>query len=275
MLISVPMNNCVFSVRMRASCQDRHLSGAERLVVESDAGAVLAELSLRALNCPGGPPDTVHCHLERIDATTVQYERLPDLSTYHVKDWQEGRRAARALLVRSGVRQAVAACAIDLLATGAAGPGTVMRGAVLMDAKSGDRLETDAVRGVRVSRMDMTAKCRSGLKEQLAMLGLSHPRILEAMVLSGKVLRAPGLIAELCWSDARDYTTGYVADPENGYQRISTLKPVGDPLGGRVFFVDRGVCLLEELVDYLERQAVLFDTSGSISSTRQWVSNDA
>jgi 6-carboxyhexanoate--CoA ligase len=191
-----------------------------------------------------------------------------------VHDWQEGRRVASCLLTRAGVQPEIATRAVELLASGAGPGGAVMRGAVIVEAVSGKRLESDQARGVRVSRMDLSPECRPALEFNLTSAGLGHHRVLEALVLAGKVLGAPGIIAELCWSDDPNYTTGYVADPQAGYQRISELKLTGDSRGGRVFFVDQTKTSLEELVDYLERQVVLFNASGTISPAKKWTPAD-
>ena len=160
------------------------------------------------------------------------------------------------------------------LADGAGVEGAVMRGAVLMDATTGERLEIDSSRGVRVSRMDLSPECRPALELELTSSGLGHHRVLEALVLAGKVLGAPGIVAELCWSDDPDYTIGYVADPQKGYQRISALKATGDSRGGRVFFVKRDKALLEEIIAYLQHQAVLFNAFGTISPSIKWKTSD-
>lgn len=144
-----------------------------------------------------------------------------------------------------------------------------------MDAITGERLEYDPARGVRVSRMDLLSTSRPDVEALLAAAGLGHHRVIEALVLSGKVLQAPGIVAELCWSDAPDYVTGYVAAPQRGYQRISQLKTAGDKHGGRVFFVDRSKVAVPVLVDYLERQPVLFDDAGTISPLQKWELADA
>jgi 6-carboxyhexanoate--CoA ligase len=268
------METSLYSVRMRASSAGRHLTGAERIVPGAVVSDVTADLTRRAMCCPQGRADHVNCSIEQIDPATVCYAVLPVLSTVIVKDWSEGRRAAHRLLVRAGVQADVAAAAITLLAKGAGPDGAVMRGAVLMDAANGARLELNPARGVRVSRMDLVPEFRPVMERRLAEVGLAHHRVLEALILSGKVLGAPGVIAELCWSDAPDYTTGYVADPQFGYQRITALKPVGDWRGGRIFFINRADCSPAGLIDYLERKPVLFKGAGAISPPRNWISSN-
>jgi len=145
-----------------------------------------------------------------------------------------------------------------------------MRGAVIMNALTGERLESDRARGVRASRMDVANECRPDIEARLSRAGLGHRRVLEALVLAGKVLSAPGIVAELCWSDDPDYLAGYVADPVHGYQRISLLKPADDYHGGRIFFVKPGILSIAEITNYLERQPLLFDRLGKISLPVRW-----
>lgn len=268
------MNTPLYSVRMRASHHGQHLAGAERIVYKEAVSEVTASLTERALSCPNGVADEIHCSVEKIEGATVHYKKLPDVSTWLVNDWQEGRHVASCLLVKAGIQKEIADRAVQLLANGAGARGAVMRGAVLMDVKTGERLEADHARGVRVSRMDLSSECRPAMESRLSVMGLGHRRVLEALILAGKVLGAPGIVAELCWSDDPNYTTGYVADPHGGYQRLSELKLTGDWRGGRIFFVDMSQTSLAELVDYLESQIVLFNTPGAISLAEKWMSAD-
>jgi 6-carboxyhexanoate--CoA ligase len=274
MIVSPAMVNDMYSIRMRASHQGKHLTGAERIVAVTDVSVVVAELMERAVDCSTVLPEEIHCSSEKIDPTTIRYQQLPDLSTCQVKDWQAGRHLALRLLIQAGVSEEVAASAIQLLADGAGPGGHVMRGAVIMDVASGLRLEDDPARGVRVSRMDLTTACRVELEETLTAIDLGHHRVREALVLAGKVLSSPGLLAELCWSDSPDYVVGYVSSPQEGYQRISALKPEGDARGGRVFFVDSQAVSLTELVAFLERQPVLFNSLGTISAPEEWIEDN-
>jgi 6-carboxyhexanoate--CoA ligase len=265
------MERSLYSVRMRASSGGSHLAGAERIVSGAAVGKMTAELTQRAMFCSQGHADEIHCSVERIDPATVRYAVLPDLSSIQAVDWRDGRRIALRLLVRAGVQETIAARAISLLAKGAGPGGMVMRGAVIMNAVTGERLEPDQTRGIRVSRMDLLPDFRLVLEQIMSTAGLGHHRVLEALVLSGKVLGGPGVVAELCWSDAPDYTAGYVADPQAGYQRITCLKPAGDSHGGRIFFVNGAADTTPALlIDYLERQPVLFTAAGSFSPPKVW-----
>lgn len=262
------MKPFLYSVRMRAEQGGGHCSGAERIVPVAELPALTAELMARAL-ANGAAPDAVHCSVERI-AEEIPHSPLPAVASHAVPEWRTGRACARALLLQAGVAPSAADAALTVLAAGPAPGGRVMRGAMLIDALTGTRLEPDPARGVRVSRMDLAPAARSSILADLAATGLGHPRVAEALVLAGKVLRAPGIVAELCWSDDPGYLAGYVADPVRGYQRITPLKAAGDLLGGRVFFVRRDGWDREACIAYLERQPVLFDTIGVIAPPRPW-----
>jgi len=263
------MSLSLYSIRMRAECDGRHCSGAERIAAVGELPALAAELVARALSYGGAAPETVHCSIDRL-AGKVPRWRLPAVQTFDVADWVAGRACACTLLHRAGVAAVAAEAAMQQLAAGPAPGGRVMRGAMIVDALTGTRLEADPARGVRVSRMDLAPETRDHILDVLATAGLGHHRVAEALVLAGKVLQAPGIVAELCWSDAPDYATGYVADPAHGYQRITRMKAAGAAGGGRALFVRTEALELAGLVAYLERQAVLFDAPGPIAPPRPW-----
>ena len=269
LLVFAVMDRTFYSIRMRAERDGSHCSGAERIAAAGQLPALAAELVARALAGSATAPDAVHCSIERL-AGEIPCRRLPAVQTFAVPDWSVGRDCARKLLLRAGVAAVAIDTALVLLATGPAPGGRVMRGAMIVDALTGKRLEADPARGVRVSRMDLAPQARDRLLALLTAAGLHHHRVAEALVLAGKVLQAPGLVAELCWSDAPDYPAGYVADPTHGYQRITRLKEAGDGCGGRALFVRTEGWDLAAFVAYLERQAVLFDEIGTIAPPQPW-----
>lgn len=129
-----------------------------------------------------------------------------------------------------------------------------MRGAAVVDAETGERLDGLGMRGVRCSCMDCEDTCAYEAQMGAKSLGGEHPR--EALILASKVAAAPGTVAELCWSDDPFYVTGYVGSPKFGYGRITVMKEKGDPIGGRVFFVKHGTDM-DRYVGYMQHQTVL------------------
>lgn len=262
----------LFSIRMRAAESTTHISGAERISPSEDLPAIASEMIQRALNHGRGTPDAIQLNIDLLPAATIQAARLPDVTTINVANVTCGRSAARAELLRAGVSPLAADSAINSLVNGAAPGGTVMRGAMIVDADSGERLEADQSRGIRVSRMDISTPARAELSHALLGSGRDTSHLREALALAGKVLLSPGIIAELCWSDDPDYTAGYVASPGRGYVRFPHLKEKGSHLGGRVFFYRRADFDLAVITDFLEKTPVLFTSCGRLHPDEEFSS---
>jgi len=133
---------------------------------------------------------------------------------------------------------------------------------MMIDAKTGERAEPDQERGIRASRFDWSDTALTEVAARLAALGLTHFRTREALALATKVAHAPGIIAELCWSDDPDYTAGYAASLSCGYVRFPFLKKRGNDRGGRAYFVRHGEFDREACISYLEQDAVLITELG-------------
>ncbi|TCP53827.1 6-carboxyhexanoate-CoA ligase [Tumebacillus sp. BK434] len=235
-----------YSVRMRAAdggaheAGGRHISGGERLVCKEELEAAVQTLLRRAMTHELGQPDFVNLTVEKVARADIgQLEALP-ISQRVAHSVAEGHAAAVELLVQAGVALSAAQKGVALLVQGPAPDGGVMRGAVVMDADTGARLERDPGRGVRVAQHDWAPDALARWKRRVEPLGLDQVRVAEALALATKVAAQAGTVAELCWSDDPGYVGGYVAAATIGYVRIAQLKEPGSPLGGRVFFV-RGV----------------------------------
>ncbi len=238
------------SVRMRASRDGRHVSGAERLVPFADAAATVAALLGRAT--AADPASRVVLSLAEVPPSDIVHVRALPVQTVEVANHDEGQRLAVAALGALGVSPCACRRALGLLNAGPNPSGGNMRGAVLMDHLTGDRLELDSERGVRVSRVDMPPEGRA---QMLADGG--GPRRLDAIILASKVATVPCAVADLGWSDDPTYVAGYVASASCGYVRYSVLKRRGSPHGGRVYFVRRAAFDLTRDVRTLERQPTL------------------
>jgi 6-carboxyhexanoate--CoA ligase len=245
----------LYSVRMRAAqgasheAGGRHISGAERLVNQEQIADLTQAMLTRAFSHTRGQVDFINITIETVAEQAVRRLKLLPITTIDVADVESGRLAAKAALIGAGVQaKAVEAGMEQLLKLDDS-----MRGAMLICAETGKRLDHTAARGIRVSRMDIADD--SGFTQWLASQGFGNIHIREAVVLATKVVSAKGVIAELCWSDDPEYTAGYVASAA-GYIRFPWLKPYGSPHGGRLFFVQPGTSI-EELTSYLESQPVL------------------
>lgn len=245
----------LYSVRMRSAkggaheLGGRHISGAERLVEKERIQQIAGEMVARALGHSRGCADFITVTIDAVNPEQVCRVPLLPITTVDVPDAEAGRRAAMTILLQSGVSERAVCSAMALLLS----LPDSMHGAMLVCRNTGKRLDEAGQAGIRVSRMDIAddQHYRQGLLAQ----GLTSIHVREALVLASKVAAAPGIVAEVCWSDDPEYTAGYVASAA-GYCRITQLKNHGSPVGGRVFFLQPGTDLAA-LIDYLGQQPVL------------------
>ena len=236
----------LYSVRMRAAQGGphekggHHISGAERIVKLEEVGAIAQSLADRALHHSKGTADFINITVDLIPPEKIRYIDCLKVEEHKTSSISESHQLATDLLQGPNISEKAVHKAISLLKS----LDKSMRGAMLVDAITGERLDTGN-RGVRVSHMDSFDSYALGDNE--------HMR--EALVLASKVQSAEGVVGELCWSDDPDYTVGYVAC--NGvYHRIPNMKELGSNIGGRVFFV-RSDIDSESVIEYLERAPVL------------------
>jgi len=251
----------LYSIRMRATAGNQHVSGAERIVAPDKIDDTLQSLVTRAREKQSAP-DQIVIKIERLGTARLRMLNALDLVTINSPDMTTGRSAASRILQSLGISEQAVISAIDHLGNGAAPLGGTMRGAMIIDAHTGCRLEPDHHRGVRASRFDWTEAALDAITRKLAAIGLTHFRTREALALATKVAYAPGMLAELCWSDEPDYTAGYVSSLTTGYVRFPILKLQGDPRGGRAFFVDGDRLEIETFIRYLQTEVVLIADCG-------------
>ncbi len=268
-----------YSLKMRASQQigegeqkhEQHISGAERIVGRDSVEAVCTAMVRRAMNHSKGDPDFINVKIEKVHESDIQILKALPVTRIDVETWQEGQEKAFGL-----VSKAVAECDERLLRDDVARndkrgksreelikdfaqrlPDLLretfpMRGAMLYDIATGERLEPNHERGVRATYMD-------ALHSSEVDGGKNHFN--EAIVLATKVANTPGMVAEFCVSDDPNYVTGYVASKELGYVRIMKMKEMGDENGGRIFLFDSRKASAEECIEYLQKKKVLVDVA--------------
>lgn len=248
----------MFSIKMRSSLGGKngkggkHISGAERIVQESDVERIVLALLERARSHQRGKADFINVKIQEISEEQATRTKLLPVYSYKSTSKEDGRLFARNELVRIGVSPLAvekAFLALESLSDS-------MRGAMILNSVTGERMDDFAERGIRCSNMDVALS--KDYEERLSALGLSGEHVREALVLASKVASCKGTVAELCWSDDPDYVTGYVSSSKFGYCRISVMKELGDFIGGRVFFVEPETDL-ENYIDYLQNKVVLVE----------------
>jgi 6-carboxyhexanoate--CoA ligase len=260
----------LYSIRMRASKNNEHISGAERIVSAKNIYKTASDLINRAIYHERGKPDTINITIDSIEAKDlIKLKGLP-ITAISVKNFTEGRQCASQLLELIGISKKAADKAINYISRGASPDKRNVRGAMIIDYKTGKRVEPDKYRGIRASRMDITKTAEAKLISTLKKAKINNPYIREAVVLAAKVVNAPNTIAELCWSDDPSYQAGYVASKRFGYVRFPYLKEKGSSFGGRVFFVDTKKIDLKRYIEFLEQQPVLITRIGRCRPAIRW-----
>ncbi|CAB0646972.1 6-carboxyhexanoate--CoA ligase [Corynebacterium diphtheriae] len=232
------------SIKMHASRNGAHISGAETLVDESRANEFLAGFYQRANTHSKGKPEITTLTIRRIkdaDIITIPALEVKCLPALHPSE------AHRHVIeqLSNVVSPTIAQMALHAVLNA-----RNMRGAILLCAHTGQRLDPyDPQRGVRASTFGVTPQESAGPTHNK-----SHFN--EALVLASKVMSAPGIVAEICISDDPAYTTGYVTT-ENTYIRIPHMKDPYSPIGGRVFLLDTRLSTPEDTISYLEQKPVL------------------
>lgn len=247
-----------YSIRMRAAQGGphenggRHISGAERILAKDELAGTAGELVSRALHHSKGEADFIRITVDAIPPESIRYIPCLRIDGTRSQTPAETHETAIRVLGTQGVTEKAVRVALHTLLSRQ----TTMRGAMVVDCETGERLDTLQDRGIRVSRMGFDDPRDASVK--LAAAGYTGDHINEALVLAAKVLSAPGVVGELCISDDPDYVTGYVSYG-NTYHRLAPTKELGNPFGGRIFFVKPGTDL-KALRDYLEEQTVLVES---------------
>lgn len=239
-----------YSIRMRASRQGMHISGAEGIYEKGDIFKIVHGYTERALFHEKGRADEINITVEELREKPRKISSLP-LCTLNTRNTDAVKKAVFKMLTAIGVTERAIEEAYKSLSMG-----ITMRGAMLMDIE-GVRLEPDLLRGVRATRMGITRKAAAVLSSRLSRLGINNNTVKEALILTSKVQNHPMVIGELCISDDPNYTTGYIATRTYGYVRLPRIKKRGIPYGGRAFFITGGE--VKDLIRYLQKNPVIIN----------------
>ena len=245
----------LYSLKMRASQskngQNQHISGAERILQANDLKSNIDALINRALHHSKGQPDFINLKIEAVAEDEIEYVEALPVTTVEVPNAAMGQKMILDYLAQIGVNNASEIIKMFSQTYN-------MRGAMLLDADTLERLEPNHERGIRATFMDAVNENPN--------INDKKNHFKEAIVLASKVVNAPGIIAEICVSDDPNYVTGYVAAPSIGYVRITKLKEMGSPDGGRIFLYRGSREDAAKCINYLESVKVLVKNVPNLSN---------
>lgn len=241
----------IYSLKMRASKHtgsiQEHVSGAEKILPQQELPQQMEALLSRAFHHAKGKADFINLKIEAISSENLKYIEALPVSTHEAATPAEGRQFMCQIMAELGLTPDKCQKILELFQATYG-----MRGAMLLDVDTLERLEPDQQRGIRATYMDSIAP-----KGETKAICDGKNHFQEALVLASKVLSAPNIIGELCMSDDPDYITGYIATRDKGYIRITKLKKMGCPDGGRIFLYRGPKSQVEDCIQYLQEQRVL------------------
>lgn len=219
----------MYSIKMRASHEDVHISGAETMCEFEDLENYLKKYFNKAFNHENGNIDFLNLKIEKVKAPIQTLVALPMVENLNDTLTQ--------LAKQTGVSEYALNKGLEYIKND-----ITYTGAIILSAQTGQRLDSTEQRGIRVTQLAFkTCKCNGEISE----------RVKDARALATCINAFEGVKAELCVSDDLHYTTGYFASPKLGYRRIFNIKEKGTRHGGRIIFVDEGINL-NEYVSFLE-----------------------
>ena len=241
----------LYSIKVRTSLNEKHISGAERIVSKDKIPEVVKKLLERQQHKEF---DFSNIKIEKLSQKPIILKKSLKIETFEFKDFKGAINFALDLISKqTNIPLEIAKNHIELLYKGSSPDGNNMRGAMIVNEK-GKRLEKDKFRGVRTVLVDFID--RDKITGKLIKKGYTE-RTVDALALATKNLNFDGFIAEFCISDDEDYTTGYLAI-DGKYIRLKPLKPYGLDKGGRVYFV-KSDTNIDELYNYLENIPILIE----------------
>lgn len=236
------------SIKMRSSKDNSHISGAESIVDEANLEKAVSLLIKRALTHSKGKAENINIKIEKLDENEISYLEPLKVTTVHVEDHIQGFQCVKSLLNKLGMNDKKTDSILEIFKEA-----SHMRGAILLDVNTLERLEPDKQRGLRATYMDFENSNTDSLTKDTK----HNTHFMEALALATKVINCPYIIGEICYSDDPNYTAGYVASKKYGYVRFPYLKELGDATGGRIFLYDSSVDNVQACIDYIEKDKTI------------------
>lgn len=243
------MENKLFSIKVRASKDGKHVSGSERIVPYRKIDETILHLCKRGEK---KEPDQIVFKIQEIKEEITFIEKPLKIVELRFNSFQEANKKAVEILEKeTGIPRKRIIELIELVHKGASPDGENMRGAMIVN-QTGKRIELDSYRGIRTSYVDFLDRERA--VEEAKKAGFTE-RTVDALALTTKNMFYKDMIAEYCISDEPDYTTGYVSTKDT-YFRFIPLKERNNNKGGRIYFV-KNKTDIQDFYRFLQKKPVI------------------
>lgn len=238
-----------------------HISGAECITDETSLKEEVLNLLNRALNHPKGKSDFINISIQKIlDKNSINYIEPLKITTVNKN---KNPLFPNLILEKLGFsHEYIEKTLKELFSL------KNIKGALIISFEDFYKY-TDNI--VRCSNIDYRIDLKGDLNDFLEKNNFLGKYLKEALCLSSKICNDPNVLCELCISDDKKYTTGYISSPSLGYIRIENFKPLDHEYGGRIIFI-KDKSKLQNTLDYLKNSPVIINSIPTID-VNSWLNN--
>ncbi|CDR64117.1 TPA: 6-carboxyhexanoate--CoA ligase [Staphylococcus argenteus] len=219
----------MYSIKMRSSNQNLHISGAETICELENIEQTIQKFYNKGFFHENGQPDFLNIKIQKIMEPIKQIKALSII--------ENDKSNLQNLILECGISEYALKQGMAYIEDG-----IVYTGAIIISATSGERLDSAGDRGIRVTNFSFEdINNKADLSE----------RVKDALAIASCINSKPYVKGELCVSDDLTYTTGYFATGVLGYHRLFNIKKANTRHGGRIIFVDDDLDL-NSYISFLE-----------------------
>ncbi len=256
----------LFSVKMRASSPvdhklgGNHISGGELITNKEMLKHETLGLVDRALNHSRGQADFINISIQKIlNPDEIKYVTPLPITTI---DKNDNPMYPNLILKSLGFSEDKISKSLTTLLKL-----KNLRGALLISI---DDFEEFHSKIVRCTNMDYAIEIKQDLKSFLQKNNFLGKYLKDALCISSKICKNENVLCEICISDDKNYTTGYIASKDLGYIRIKNFKPKDHKYGGRIIFI-KDKNKIDSTIDYLKNSIVIINSIPVIRKNLRWL----